>query len=381
MGGALSSVAVSTGLTGDGTTLSPINYDFNSLTNKATPADNDILIIADSADSNNPKKILKSSLGGAALTNWTESNYLYNTKYGVKFTPNSAQTNVFAVIQPKGNGGIIAQQPDGTATGGNNRGNYAVDLQTARASAGQVASGSNSFIGGGVNNTAGGNYSAIAGGFGNTVSGDSNVSGGGESNSIASSQRAVICGGYSNSMNGGDNSVICGGTSNVNTASFTSNGGGYAQRLYLYGQSNEGGANQLAATKKRQTTKLTWQKQTTDATANVEMFLDNSSARAVLPDNTSWAVELMITAHHSSQVYSCKYARQLIIYRGAGVGTTALEGAVQTIGTDIENTNLSACNIAVTADTTNGSIKIAVTGLAATTINWQAYARITEIEN
>jgi len=74
--------------------------------------------------------------------NFTESNYTYNSKYGVKLLArNDAQSDVDFVLSPKGNGGILAQQPDGTATGGNIRGQKAVDLQMQRTSASQVASG------------------------------------------------------------------------------------------------------------------------------------------------------------------------------------------------------------------------------------------------
>ena len=77
--------------------------------------------------------------------NFTESNYLFNSRYGVKLLArNDDQSNVDFVLSPKGNGSILAQQPDGTAAGGNNRGLFAVDLQMQRTSASQVASGKNS---------------------------------------------------------------------------------------------------------------------------------------------------------------------------------------------------------------------------------------------
>ena len=77
-----------------------------------------------------------------SLVNFSESNYLYNTKHGVKLLArNEAQSDVDFVLSPKGNGGILAQQPDGTVTGGNIRGQKAVDLQMQRTSASQVASG------------------------------------------------------------------------------------------------------------------------------------------------------------------------------------------------------------------------------------------------
>lgn len=55
-----------------------------------------------------------------------------------------ATTNVSVSIVPKGTGAFCLAVPDGTATGGNARGANAIDLQTARNSAAQVASGSGS---------------------------------------------------------------------------------------------------------------------------------------------------------------------------------------------------------------------------------------------
>ncbi len=87
-----------------------------------------------------------------SLINFSESNYIYNSKYGVKLLArNDAQTDVDIVLSPKGTGGILAQQPDGSATGGNIRGQKAVDLQMQRASASQVASGQYSIAIGNAN--------------------------------------------------------------------------------------------------------------------------------------------------------------------------------------------------------------------------------------
>jgi len=146
--------------------------------------------------------------GGGSLTNFTESNYTYGSKYGVKFTPNSAQTNVDFVINPKGTGAILAQQPDGTFGGGNNRGMLAVDLQMTRDGSEQVASGNASTIGGGALNKASGDNSTIGGGYSNTVSGvSSSVSGG--SYNTASAHYASVGGGFGNTASG-DNSYALG---------------------------------------------------------------------------------------------------------------------------------------------------------------------------
>jgi len=103
------------------------------------------------------------------LINFTESNYLFNSRYGVKLLAlNDAQTNVDFVIQPKGTGAIIAQQPDGTATGGNIRGLKAVDLQMTRSSATQVASGNLSIVIGAYNTAS--SYYSTAIGYQNTAS-------------------------------------------------------------------------------------------------------------------------------------------------------------------------------------------------------------------
>ena len=112
------------------------------------------------------------------LSNFTESNYLFNTKTGVKLLASNDATNVDVVLQPKGTGAILAQQPDGNATGGNNRGLNVVDLQTSRNANSQVASGNYSFIGGGQNNTANATWSSIAGGYSNIASGENSIYGG-----------------------------------------------------------------------------------------------------------------------------------------------------------------------------------------------------------
>ena len=106
-----------------------------------------------------------------SVVNFSESNYTYDSKTGVKLTPNNSATNVDFVLQPKGTGAIIADQPAGTTAGGNKRGNGAVDLQMGRDNATQVASGLLSTIVGGYGNTASGDYSTAMG-YQTTASGE-----------------------------------------------------------------------------------------------------------------------------------------------------------------------------------------------------------------
>ena len=113
-------------------------------------------------------------------------------------------------VSPAGTGAIQAQATTSSATGGNARGIYAVDLQMQRGSAGRVASGSNGFIGAGYDNAVSGGYSVVAGGY---------------SNASTASQAAVL-GGKSN-IASGISSVIVGGLSNTSTGYYNFIGGGY----------------------------------------------------------------------------------------------------------------------------------------------------------
>ncbi|MFC7692947.1 glycosyl hydrolase family 28-related protein [Paeniroseomonas aquatica] len=83
---------------------------------------------------------------------------------GVAVLAEGADSSIGLALGPKGNGAIAAAVADGTATGGNARGSNAVDWQTNRATATQVASGTNAVLGGGQNNTAIGAQATVAGG-------------------------------------------------------------------------------------------------------------------------------------------------------------------------------------------------------------------------
>ena len=127
------------------------------------------------------------------------------------------------VLSPNGTGAIQAQIADGASSGGDARGDNAVDLQTVRSSASQVASGEWAVVSGGSNNTAGTQVSVIGGGFGNEISGGLGFGSGilsGISNSDINSTASVISGGNSNSISGSEFSFIgvggLGGTANAN---------------------------------------------------------------------------------------------------------------------------------------------------------------------
>jgi len=158
-------------------------------------------------------------------------------------TVKGSDTDIPLVLQPKGTGALQAQQTDSTTTGGNARGANAVDWQTSRSAAGQVASGPYAVISGGIQNTSSSNFSVVCGGIGNIASGGASVVIGGQ-NSQATNTYAIAGGGgnvatgnYSIALGGygltsaGFYSTIVGGQQNsatsgsaVTTQSATMNG-------------------------------------------------------------------------------------------------------------------------------------------------------------
>lgn len=163
----------------------------------------------------------------SAIPDWT-TGFGSGTQATSTWSSTNAAANVNAAIIPKGTGAILVDLPDGTATGGNARGASAVDLQHVRSAATQVASGANSTISGGLNNSALAVRGVVGGGTNNTITaGDTSVISGGSGNTInvAANGLAVIGGGVTNSTTGAYSS-IGGGDSNSVSGSYTAISGG-----------------------------------------------------------------------------------------------------------------------------------------------------------
>jgi hypothetical protein len=141
--------------------------------------------------------------------------------FGPAYTVEGSDTNIPVILQPKGSGGLQAQQTDATTTGGNARGGRAVDWQTLRSAASQVASGFVATASGGYNNTVSGGVSVVGGGTQNTAAADLSSILGGIANSTPSSGAgntySFIGAGYQNNASGVFN-VIGGGYLNSGTA-------------------------------------------------------------------------------------------------------------------------------------------------------------------
>jgi hypothetical protein len=161
--------------------------------------------------------VYSEAVAGGGLDYWTESEYTYSGATGTKFIPNSVNTDQSIVLSPKGTGGIIARQPDGTTAGGNVRGNNSIDLQLGRTSASQVASGTYSALFGGSANTASGTFSIVMGGQQHVASAQQSIVAGGFQSTASGLRSGVFAGSYQTAS--GPGSFI--GSGDHNTASGT----------------------------------------------------------------------------------------------------------------------------------------------------------------
>ena len=124
-------------------------------------------------------------------------------------------------VSPAGTGALQAQATTSSTVGGNARGANAVDWQTSRSSAGQVASAATAVIGGGAYNSATSYNATIAGGSGNLTQANYSFIGGGSGNTTNTNfgnSFSAIVGGYLNTGNGYYNFIGAGFT-NSGTAS------------------------------------------------------------------------------------------------------------------------------------------------------------------
>ena len=304
------------------------------------------------------------------------------------------QTNSSLVLTPEGSGALIlGPKPDGTLTGGNARGTYAVDLQVSRTSALQVASGANSVIGGGSVNRSTNISSTVGGGYFNLSSGQySVVSGGDRNNAIAN--YASVLGGTQNQA-AGIASVVCGGNLNANNYNYSVISGGISNSIQSDYSIIPGGVNAKAdrygmfvhsngpfsSQGDSQFVRFILRNKTTDATPT-ELFLNGSNVtplRLTIPSGKILSCEIRLVGIKSDgtdQVNTTSY------YTATGQGVTPLvmSGYIKNVSATTSGAFASGAfarssdNVgwSVTADDTNDSLKIAVTGKTGETWRWMA---------
>jgi hypothetical protein len=270
--------------------------------------------------------------------------------------------------------------PDGTTTGGNARGANAVDLQTTRSAATQVASGGSS-LAIGTRNIASGNFS-ISIGYGNTASGVDAISIGYE-NSVSSGDdsgalglRNAVTGyenyaiGNRNTVSGSSGAIAIGSDCTASSSSIVSGSRAASDRSFMRCHAS----GRFAANGDAQYTRFVLRRKTTDNTATT-LMLDGSSTRLTIPSGKVFMFEAKIVGVKSDGTAAATYYRKGCIENVGG--TTALVGTIETIGTDYEDN--AATDIAITADNTNDALDISVTGIASETWRWVAVVEGVEV--
>jgi len=306
---------------------------------------------------------------GGGLTNWTEavSTSAPNaTVPVVSFTATNAAANVDAALRPKGTGAILAAIPDNTSTGGNKRGQYAVDLQMVRSFASSVASGDYSTIIGGYNSSAAGFAATVLGGNGSNANGYGSAVLSSDQ-STAGGASAVVLGGQNNLANS-NYSVVIGGAYGT-TRSITGNIVLSAHYVtWGYGKAQSGKLSYITETTNATATRLTSIGPATAATSN----------QLTLPNNGAYIVRGKIIAAVTGAGNTSAWTFEAVIKRGASAATTALVGA-PVINLIAQDSGASTWTVAVSADTTLGCLAVTVTGQAATTIRWHCELESTEV--
>jgi len=318
--------------------------------------------------------------GGGGLTNFAESanSSAPNASIPVMLLAvSNGASDVDFALGVKGLGSILAALPDSTSNGGNKRGFNAVDLQLNRSAAADVASGNYSGIFSGRYNKAGGRSAVVAGGEGNSAAGDYAFAAG--SYNTASGNNSVAVG-DSNTASGTNATALGGSTNTANAPGATIVGGVQAtvrgiggMWAYSAGQFSANGDAQVGRYVSRVATS-----NATPAEATTNSGAISTNNAAILPNNSVFVFEGTVVAKVGTFGDRASYRVSGQISRGANAAATQIDGT-PTVTTIAAIGGASAWVVAVSADTSNGGLKVTVTGSAATDIKWVADIRTVEV--
>ena len=266
---------------------------------------------------------------------------------------------------------------------------------------GNLAAGDYSCILGGHHNTSSGDYSNIGGGEGNVITDQSSVISGGSGNqvrsrisavgggqaNIASGEASVIPGGQNNSSEGnwsnvaggyfnnavGSYSNIGGGRENQTNSDYTAIPGGY-RAFARMPFSSARAAGQFASPGDAQDVEGPILRVVTTNATPTELLADGS-IRLALASNSAWTFSLLIIAYRTDSSAFASYRIDGCIHRGPLPANTTLDASTKTVLFESD----AAYDVTVSADTTNGSLKVEATGKSGQTIRWVCTSRIAEV--
>ena len=213
----------------------------------------------------------------------------------------------------------------------------------------------------GFSATASGSYGFVAGGQYNESIGDYSFSAG-QSN-VARASYSTIIGGRGNE---------------TTTNALYSVASGYQSVASIHGKIVHS-AGRFSLDGDAQAGTFVLRSDTTNATPEA-LTTDNSAAgttnQIILPNNSAYAFHGTIVARQQASAGTACAAWKIegLIRREGSAGTTVLVNSATTV---LDNT--PAWGMALSADTTNGGLKIEVTGAAATNIRWVATINTSEV--
>lgn len=318
--------------------------------------------------------------------------------------PVTATTNADIAIVPKGTGALLAAIPDNTTAGGNKRGANAIDLSTYRTVATNVASGQYSVVIG--QDSRGSNNNAVAIGSSAISTSDGSVA---ISSATASGVRCFAHGSrctssgygsvafgsylYGDTIASGDNSfavgqggtasgtgsVVLGGYASVASGTYSYAFGKNADTFGIAGRMAKGysldGINISGHTQASTfflSVRTTGNTATTVTVGGVAVSATN---QLILSNQSAYRFKGTIVGKQSGSVNAAVWDIDGFIVRGANAAATTLNISNVTL---VQNTPAWGTPT-LAADTTNGGLRVQVTGAAATNIQWTAVIDTTEV--
>jgi hypothetical protein len=313
------------------------------------------------------------------------------------------EADIDIALIPKGQGAITAHIPDGTAVGGDKRGVDSIDLQRTRSYAREVAAGpgsaiisgqrneittngSQSFIGGGIDNYISNYRSAIVGGHYNRVTYNQGFIGGGYNNQVNSSYGVIVGGAENATYSTGGFAFIGGGGNNVADGYGSAVLGGFhATTRGVYGAvAHASGSFISTNVGEAQIARHILRKETTDAAPSILTANGNAVSSSPyintthLPDSSAFKVNAKVVAFEPTTGDAKEWDLTTLVTRAAGAATVSLVGIpVKTSGA--ASAGATAWNCDLVADTTWGAVQVQVTGEASKTIHWVCELETVEV--
>jgi hypothetical protein len=280
-----------------------------------------------------------------------------NTVFASRLLASGSATNIDVVFQPKGSGAILGQLPDSTISGGNKRGQNAVDLGTTRINAADVASGNNSIVIGSFNRASA--LGAVAIGYGVYATGQTSLALG--NGSIVTATNAVSLG-VSNRNEGVGATTIGYFVSASNNAYYSFVGGFRAKGDIPYSRIWSGGQFTQAGDNQEYTSHFYT---TTSTNTKTEVFMDGDGSPPSIqfgpfPSQSTYGFTGMVIARRTdANGESAMWRVSGLISNDSGtayiVGSPLIESIADTSGgvwdVSIEISNFSYFGLYVTGQT------------------------------